>query len=219
MRSQRNALILTALLTLATACQSPDPVPAATLPSPLTTPTATTSTPPPEPSAPPPSPTPPSPPDYAIPDAIDADYAQLVVQTLYSLESEAVREMRRTGEVSDRAQAILRAINRPEQIDFQIDIYRRLLTDGFQGLRSEPGDQQLTVEELVTARENCIFLAAHRDFSQVVEEPSELPGPTYVQLLPKTVENDPAGLNPTPWMIGGSVIRTDDRPLEDPCGQ
>lgn len=217
MRSQRNTLILTALLTLATACQREPPVPAATLPSPLTTPT--TSTPSPEPSASPPSPTPAPSPDYSVPEVIDADYAQLVVQTLYSLESEALRAMKQDGAVSDRARALLSAIHRPEQIDFQLDGYRQLVADGLQGVRAEPGDQELTVERLVTLQSDCIFVAAHRDFARVVEQPSGGSGLTYVQLLPKVAEADPEGLNPTPWMIGGSVIRSDDSVPEDPCAQ
>lgn len=216
MRSQRNTLILTALLTLATACQRPDPpVPAATLPTPVTTPTPTTSTPPAEPS---PSPTPPPPPDYSVPEVIDTAYAERVLEALFALESEAVREIVQSGALSERAEALLRATYRPDgQADLRVEDYRNRAGQVGVGLRENPGDQGFDVDRVLVARSACAYVAGRRDFSLVLQTPTESEGLTYVQILPKVGENDPQGLNPTPWMIGGSEYRPDGSTPEDAC--
>lgn len=132
------ALALLAVLT--TACQPAEPTtPAATIAAPSATPTTT---PAPEPSLPSPSP---APEDYAVPAVIDEPYVQRVLQALYSLESEAVRQMVAAGEVTEEAAALLRAANRPVRIDPLLERYRGLAAQGFPGVLEEPGNQVVTV--------------------------------------------------------------------------
>lgn len=156
------ALALLAVLT--TACQPAEPTtPAATIAAPSATPTTT---PAPEPSLPSPSP---APEDYAVPAVIDEPYVQRVLQALYSLESEAVRQMVAAGEVTEEAAALLRAANRPVRIDPLLERYRGLAAQGFPGVLEEPGNQVVTVTTVISASAECLFSSGTRDFTAVAQ--------------------------------------------------
>jgi len=216
MRSTRRLAAPPTLLALLTACQSTEREPS--------TPTATiaASTPPapsPSPSAsPPPSPSPsPSPEDYTVPAVIDEPYVQRVLTALYNLESEAVRQMVAAGEVTPEAEALVRAVNRSAVVDRYLESYRADASENFSRLLQPPGNQRIILQELVSVVDGCIFARANRDYVDVLVDPAALEGQTFVQLLPKTADQDFGERNPTPWIIGGSVLQTDGSQPENPC--
>lgn len=204
-------IALTLALSLA-ACQRAEPdVPAATLAEALPSQLAA-----PEPS-PSPSPTPSPTPDYTVPAVIDAAYTERVLDVLYAVETEAVREMIQSGAITDRATALVRAAYVPEFADFRTSTYQDEVDAGWPGVRRPPGDGGFSVDAVLTAQPACTFVAGRQDASQVLETPTELPGVSYVQLVPKVEGVDPEGLNPTPWMIASSLYRPDGSVPEDPC--
>lgn len=214
MRPTRPAFAALVLLAgLISACQPAEPEnPAATLAAstPTPTPSSTTESPLPSPS--------PTVADYAIPDPIDAPYVQRVLQALYSLESEAVRQMAAADEVTDDAAALLRAANRPVRIEPLLERYRGLAAEGFPGVLDQPGDQIVTVATVISANEACLFASGYRDFRSVAETPEFGDDAVfYFQLLPKDPAQDETGLNPTPWMLAGGEVRSDGVIPEDPC--
>lgn len=212
MRSTRHLTALVAVLTLLGACQSPEPeTPAATVAA--TTPPATPATPTASASA---TPTP-TPEDYMVPAAIDEAYVQRVLTALYNLESEAVRQMVAAGEVTPQAEALVRAANRTAVVDRYLESYRADAADNFPRVLRPPGDQKITLDELVTVQPDCIFSRVSRDYSNVLVDPAALDGQTFVQLLPKTADQQFGDQNPTPWIIGGSVLRADGSRPENPC--
>lgn len=213
-RPPRLALAALALLSmLTTACEAPEPdTPTAT----IATNTDRTSPPPPSPS-PDPSPSP-SPEDFTIPEVIDEAYVQRVLQTLYSLESEAVRQMVTAGQVTEEAEGVLRAINRPSRIEQQLAGYRELAEQGFPGVLDDPGDQRITISAVLSADSECIFAAGERDFSEVAESPEfDATDVAFFQLLPRDATSDVHAVNPTPWMLAGGEIRSDGATPEIPC--
>lgn len=211
MRTTRRLAATLTLLALLGACQPPEPQP----------PTATiASSPPtqdPTPSEPPSSTPSASLEDYTVPAVIDDAYIQNVLTALYNLESEAARSMVASGQVTEEAERIVRAINRVDLVEPLLASYRESAAEDFAGVLQPPGNQAVRVEELLAATPNCVFVHTTRDFSGVLEEPSPLSGPTFIQLLPKAVDQDPGQLNPTPWIVGGSVLRTDGSSPENAC--
>lgn len=214
MRSTRRLAATLTLLAFLPACQPPDPeTPTATIAAP--TPPASTSTPtaPPSPSS---SPSP-SPEDYTVPAVIDDAYVQRVLTALYHLESEALRQMVASGDVTSETEGLIRALVRSDLAERDLDAYREGASEGFPGVLRPPGDQQITLHELIAAKPDCIFAQTLRDFTAVLSDPGSQNGITYVQLLLKDEGQDPFDSNPTPWIVGGSVLRADEGRPEDPC--
>jgi hypothetical protein len=211
-RTRSLALVLAAALLL-TACQRGEPeVPAATLAEAITpepVDTAPSRSPSPSPSLPPV--------DYSIPPVIDAAYAERVLDALYAIETEAVREMMRSGAITDRATNLVRAAYVPGFADFRTSTYQDEVDSGWPGVLPTPGDGGFSVDTVLSASAPCTFVGGRRDATQVLVAPTELPGVTYVQLVPKVEGADPEQLNPTPWMIASSLHRFDSSVPEDPC--
>lgn len=212
MRVIRHLAPLLTALTLLAACQPPEPeTPAATLAA--TTPPAVPAT-----STASASATPaPSPEDYTVPAVIDEAYVQRVLTALYDLESEAVRQMVASGEVTSETESLIRATVRVELAERDLDAYRQGAAEGFPGVFRPPGNQEVLLQEVVTAKPDCVFARTSRDFTDVLADPGSQAGTTYVQLLLKDSAQDPANSNPTPWIVGGSSLRTDAGQPEDPC--
>lgn len=155
---------------------------------------------------------------YEIPGSIDAAYLQRVLQALYNAEGEAGRLIVSSGSVSQSAVEILNAIYDPTQVAERVDTYRQQVAEGLPDTLRPPGNVSVSVTEVIYADRDCAFVAGLRDFSAVVVEPRDRTGERdYFQLLPVEPGQDPNGHNPTPWVIGGSVVRGDQSQPENPC--
>lgn len=213
MRTIRRLAATLTLLALLTACQTPEPeTPTATIAAPSTQGASTPA------SAASPSPTPsPSPVDYTIPAVIDESYVQRIVTALYDVESKAVQDMVAAGEVTPEVEAVLNALYRTDLVEAYLTSYRESAADGFPEVLQSPGAQAVRLDQVFSAKPNCIFASATRDFGDVLVEPNTQAGITYVQFLLKPAAQDPTGLNPTPWIIGGNILRADESVPEDQC--
>lgn len=203
--------LLTATLLL-TACQQPTPEPPTATLQPAPTPTPASSSPS------PPTPPPPTAEDYAIPEVMDEAYVERVLQALYDVEDDAVQLMLSANSMTEQSKQMLAAIYDAQQLEPQVELYRQAAAEGFPDLLRDPGSQTVEVYRVISSRPDCLFVAGLRDFADVLASPRDRSGEEdFIQLLSKDEGQDPLGLNPTPWVIGGSVTRTDGSEPDDPC--
>lgn len=213
------AALLALLALVAAGCQGSDPEPpAATLDEPTT-----------EPEPPPdltpsdsPTPTPTLDPTlYAIPDNpedLNAEYFERVLQALYDVEGEAGRIIVEEEKVSEAALERLRAVYDGRRLDELIDLYDQQVTAGLDNTLRPPGNLHVTVLRVISADHECAFVAGLRDYSEIVRSPRDRSGEEdFFQLLQIEEGQDPKRRNPTPWVIGGTAIRSDGNQPEDPC--
>lgn len=157
---------------------------------------------------------------YEIPERIDLPYVQSIIRALYRIEDQALTIMLREGNVTEEAQQHLAAIYDARLLPERTRRYEDAAAAGFPNTQRTPGPSDVHVEEVLSADEGCIFLSGLSDFSAFGTSPRDREGELeYFVLLPMESGQDPLGLNPTPWVLGGAIIRADGSSPEDPCGQ
>lgn len=157
---------------------------------------------------------------YAVPDTIDARYVQRVLQTLYDVEGDAGRLIVAEERVSGDATRILAAVYDLQQLEVRLNAYNSQLVEGLDATLVPPGNVEVRVDRVISSNADCIYAAGLRDYSAVVRDPRPRQGEVdFFQLLRKQESQDPDQKNPTPWVIGGSVIRDDGSQPANPCDQ
>ncbi len=155
---------------------------------------------------------------FVVPASIDVPYVERVLQALYDVEGEAGRAILSSGGVSDPARTHLRAIYDASQLEQRVDLYEQQAVQGFPDTLPSPGNVQVRVADVISADPGCVFAAGIRDFSEVVTQPRDRSGEVdFFQLLPIDDGQDPENLNPTPWVLGGSEVRSDGSEPDNPC--
>lgn len=205
----RHALILASILLGigTTACQPSGPeTPSATL------------APPSEPEQPSSTPTSEGTARFAIPESIDAAYAEEVLRELYRVEGDALRAAVEAGEVTNDVAARIRAVYGQRISDAQLQVLREGANQGFPNLQHPVGDIVITVDEVLSADEDCAFVLGFRDYSAIDAVPLNRTNQRdFIQLLRIEPDQDPEGYNPTPWVIGGAEARQGASEPENPC--
>ena len=196
------AVVAGLLLVTALAACSPDDEPAA--------PTATLGT------APPVTPTTDP---YAVPPVIDAAYVNRVLEALDAAVGEVVRivvrEKRIPQEAADRLQALYLDERR---IQLELDSFQDDMRDNFRSYRTEPGNQDSTVLDLISGTPTCIFAKIRRDYSMVGTAIADNSITQWVGLKPRDPSRDLRGFNPTPWAIVVDGFQQDLSQPKNPCG-
>lgn len=153
-----------------------------------------------------------------IPEAIDALYVESVLQSLYHVESEALRLAVAAELVTPESMSHLQSVYQPDLSAQQIEVVEAGAAAGFPNTIKPPGDLQVTVDEVVTATESCIWAIGLRDYSSIVEEPASREGERdYFLLTPLDPSQDPRDLNPTPWAIAGVASASISSEPVNPC--
>lgn len=175
------------------------------------------------PSSAPTSPEPSESPDpYAIPENpadIDEAYVERVLEALSESTAAAAREIAREGRVTAAARTELATAHRGPALAGILRAFRRAVRTGepHRFFSAQATAVDVTVDEILSADRACIFALVTEDTNSLGGQEVE-PFPTYYHLGLKETGDDPAGRNPTPWMIEG-----DGPPLpkgkeyEDPC--
>lgn len=141
-----------------------------------------------------------------IPPQITVPYVNAVFASLNHLYGEVTRNDIRTESVPPQSVALLRS-------EFTDPLYGselRLASDDLSidpaAVRRPPGDRVTVVKALIRASASCVFALTATDYSDVLTRPSPAPAAEYYELVPKSRADDPSNLNPTAWMIKGSVV-------------
>jgi hypothetical protein len=150
-----------------------------------------------------------------VPDEITAEYVQAVLDELYALQGEALRELIAVGQLNEKTVGLLEAVYADAALIQTLNSAEALVFNGFAEIRNPPGDVKVTVQSLVRATKSCVFVVAEQDYSQVRLTEVELP-PTALALVPASVEQIDRG-NPTAWAIASDFWNEDGSPVEDQC--
>lgn len=134
---------------------------------------------------------------YAIPTVIDAAYVNRVLAGLDQAVGEitriVVRERSITQEVGDR----IRAVFTPQARQLALDLYVGDIGRGLAGYRANPGNEQTTVDELLSVNPGCVFARVRRDGSAVAVVTDPRLSTLWVAIVPSV--NGPEAFNPTGW--------------------
>jgi|SRR5581483_7560148 len=171
----------------------------------------------PQPTVPPTAPTTTTPANpYAIPATIDAAYVDRVLKALDHVDGDATRLIVGHRQLVPDAARRLSAIYGADEFTAQTNIWLDMLDKGLADAQANPGDVRTTVNRVLTARSNCVFVHVLRDFSKVAKN-----GPTassdYLVLSPLDRKRDPNAFNPTPWVISREGYNSNESEPTNPC--
>lgn len=159
----------------------------------------------PEPTAIPDPPEPEPDDPFAIPEEIDEPYVEDVMNELFRLRTEALRETLRTEglQLPEAALELAAAAHGlPARIEFVEHLQDSLAPGAGEAflMPSDIGRQPFIIVELLRADENCVVLTGFPDLSEVARSPGDKQM-TVTALGPKSPGADSAGINTTPWVI------------------
>lgn len=184
---RRRFLALWAVMTVAAAaCSSPshraDP-PATLSPAPTTT-------------AAPAGPNP-----DVVPTVITPAYVDAVFKVLNHINGDAVRELERSHSLDSAVLADLKAIYGGPLLSIEKQVFQAGLAEDTSNLRHPIGDRITTVLSLISSNGQCVFVETRSNLSAVEIRPTAEPASEYWALKPKAANQDPHGINPTPWSL------------------
>jgi hypothetical protein len=158
---------------------------------------------------------------YAVPETIDQAYVQRVVSAYDHVLGDAIRVLKRDGGLSDDFLKHLLAIYTEPEFEGQQSSWRDALAAGDLDKRpAEPGDPVTAVVRLTRADSRCITAEVDRNLRPTLLsgiEPAESPQRDYVVLVRRKPGRDPAGLNPTPWVMAFDGFKLDDSVPVNSC--
>jgi hypothetical protein len=153
---------------------------------------------------------------YAIPSPITAAYVQRVLEELDQIDVAATRIVLAQRSLVPDAARLIRSISTSSSFSDQSMIVLNQIDHGLNNYRPNPGPVRDTVTQVVAADPSCIFVGALRDYSELEKAPPPL-HTSYFMLQPRKPEDDPARINPTPWVIAFLGYNTDGSPMENRC--
>jgi hypothetical protein len=192
--SVRTVALLVGLALAAGGCRGStkaDNVADPTVPTEVTLPASTTTT---EPADP-----------FAVPATIDAAYVNRVLVELNKIYGDVVRKVRATGLYRRSDAGTLLAIFNPPLFERQAESFGEIPGRDAALYKNPIGDRKITVQQLITARPDCVFAKVLFDVSAVAAHPPP-PHSKFIKLELKQTGADPKGINPTPWSMS---IETD----------
>lgn len=153
-----------------------------------------------------------------IPATIDETYLNAVLAALDEIDGQATRIIKSTKSFPPEAAVLLNAIYSDEAFDRETEVWLRSLARSpeLAGIRPNPGNRRTIVSRIIAASPSCTWLAVRRDREAVNTDPNP-DRIEYIALVPKDSTNDPAGNNPTPWMISADGFRDDTKEPSKPC--
>ena len=153
---------------------------------------------------------------YAVPPKITAAYVQRVLNALDVVDGEATHLIVTNRALVPAAVTRLRAIDSDSWFTEVTDTWADDIGHGLTSYRPTPGDRKDNVKALLSGQATCVFAQVQSDFSAVASHPVA-PETNYIQLVPLAAGRDPAGYNPTPWMINVEGSNSQGLTPKDPC--
>ena len=152
---------------------------------------------------------------YAVPAVIDVAYLNRVFDVFEQVDGEATRAIVATRAFVPEAAIRLRAIYDRDEFDRQQEQWLRTLDRGVDGFDPQPTNLQTDVERIISARNDCVYVAVRRRFAGVVRKPT----PDSVEFVALRTLDRPESrqFNPTPWMITVEGFNRDRSQPPDPC--
>lgn len=155
-----------------------------------------------------------------IPATIDEPYLNAVLAALDEVDGQATRLIYATKKFTPEAADILNAVYSDEEVDRQADarIAGLVADPQLTAIRPDPGNRKTTVERLIAASTECVWMAVQRDHAanSVVPRP---PRVEYLALRPLDPSNDVKGVNPTAWMITSEGFNPDGSEPGNQCAR
>ena len=148
---------------------------------------------------------------YAIPAVIDVAYVQRVFDALDQIQGEVIKEFLTTRQLTFPMTVRLGAVYNREELERTVNALKEQLNRDFSVFKQPPGTRRTVVKRLLTARHDCVSVAAEFDSAGLLKDPGP-PESAYLALQPTEPSLDPTNLNPTPYSIF-----SEDRQLRDPC--
>ena len=152
-----------------------------------------------------------------VPQVITADYVNAVFKVLNHLDGDVTRSLVADVKVTPQDDSILRAIYNDPLYSEEVKIEQETLNAGTSNARKPPGDRSTTVLQLLDISPRCIFVSTRSDYSQVVIHVGHPTASEYWTLKPKQAQDDPGGLNPTPWAFGFNASYLTPTTIPDQC--
>lgn len=147
---------------------------------------------------------------YTVPGVIDKAYVDRVLAALNKVYGDVVRKIRSTGLYERSDLDSLGAIFRDTLLERQAYLFRDIPGRDPSVYREPIGDRRMTVEEIIIARPDCIYVRATLDVSDVAADPPP-PATVFITLKPVLPGFNEQGINPTPWAMSRE---TDKREAE-----
>ena len=153
---------------------------------------------------------------YAVPEVIDAAYANRVLAGIDMAVGDMLRHVIAAGRIDQETIDRMEALYSESAFTEQMNLLIQDSVEGFPGYRPE-GNPRTAVSELITARPECIFVRVDRDTSAVAVNPDPSSREQYVGLKPLDRDRDPGLYNPTPWTTFWDGFMQDRSRPPDPC--
>ena len=155
--------------------------------------------------------------DYSVPKVIDAPYITKVMTALDHVLGDDIRLVAQRRNVDVEFLGRLRAIYGDRELQNLRDLWTKAVAEGLRTLAVMPGDPKTTVQSLLRADPSCVVAAVDRDFSPTQTTPRAQTPQRYIGFVPKPAGRDPAGINPTPWVMSFDGFITDGSVPREPC--
>ena len=137
---------------------------------------------------------------YAVPDEIDEDYVQRILDVFASIEGDALREIAASGMYTPEADELYASIYAEGVLQDHREVWSQTIgaDPDLSFLASEPLDREWNIEELLELGGDCVVLRYEWDRS-----PSNVTDEGVASLLLHMAAEDggEATANPTPWLI------------------
>jgi hypothetical protein len=139
-----------------------------------------------------------------------------VLDALEAINADAMRIVLTDRSLVPDAARRIRAVNTSSSFSQQTMIVLNQIDAGLTNYRLPPGPIRDRVLSVTSGNSSCIFAAVSRDYAALEKAPEASPT-TYVALRPRTSEDDPMNLNPTPWVIDFLGYDRSGAPVADSC--
>ena len=155
---------------------------------------------------------------YAVPAVIDAAYVNRVLAGLDAVTGGVVRTVYDTRTITPEALERLKAVYAsPEFLQLFIDGLQIDLRGGFKNYRPQIGNRSSVVTQVITARQECVFVQVHRDYSAISTDTSAVVNPQWIALRRTDPNTDVKRHNPTLWSVVYDGFNRDRAQPRNPC--
>lgn len=144
---------------------------------------------------------------------ISQDYVRSVLNALEGVNGQAAQLIVNYRSVVPAALQRLQAITSPPEFAADEALWEKAVKAGLRGFGPKARPVAGTPTRIVSASADCIISAITLDAK--LGTPASRS--TYITLVPKDTNEDPSGLNPTPWVISFLGYTANGAPPSGQC--